>query len=72
MTDFLYAIALLRAARIFLALMPLVPLAWLRAHRERTLARAFSGVPSAPTPTSGASAGCLAAGTSPRWRSRSS
>ena len=35
-------------ARLFLVLMPLVPLAWLRAHRERTLARAFSGVPSVP------------------------
>jgi pimeloyl-ACP methyl ester carboxylesterase len=36
-------------ARIFLALLPIVPLAWLRAHRERTLARAFSGVPSVPS-----------------------
>jgi pimeloyl-ACP methyl ester carboxylesterase len=26
----------------------LVPLGWLQAHRERTLARAFSGVPSVP------------------------
>jgi len=39
---------LLWPARIFLALLPLVPLAWLRALRERTLARAFSGVPSVP------------------------
>jgi pimeloyl-ACP methyl ester carboxylesterase len=35
-------------ARIFLAILPSVPLAWLRAHRERTLARAFSSVPSVP------------------------
>jgi pimeloyl-ACP methyl ester carboxylesterase len=35
-------------ARIFLTLLPLVPLGWLQAHRERTLARAFSGVPSVP------------------------
>ena len=33
-------------SRVFLALLPLVPLGWLRALRERTLARAFSGVPS--------------------------
>jgi pimeloyl-ACP methyl ester carboxylesterase len=35
-------------ARIFLTLLPFVPLAWQRAHRERMLARAFSGVPSVP------------------------
>lgn len=35
-------------AKIFLALLPLVPLAWLQALRERTLARAFSGVRSVP------------------------
>lgn len=35
-------------SRVFLALLPLVPLGWLRALRERTLARAFSGVPSVP------------------------
>ena len=39
---------LLWPAKIFLALLPLVPLGWLRALRERTLARAFSGVPSVP------------------------
>jgi pimeloyl-ACP methyl ester carboxylesterase len=39
---------LLWPARIFLTLLPLVPLGWLQAHRERTLARAFSGVPSVP------------------------
>jgi pimeloyl-ACP methyl ester carboxylesterase len=37
---------LLWPARIFLALLPFVPLGWLQAHRERTLARAFSGMPS--------------------------
>ena len=40
---------LLWPARIFLALLPLVPLTWLRTFRERTLARAFSGVPSVPS-----------------------
>jgi pimeloyl-ACP methyl ester carboxylesterase len=35
-------------ARAFLALLPFAPLDWLRAHRERTLARAFSGVRSVP------------------------
>jgi pimeloyl-ACP methyl ester carboxylesterase len=35
-------------ASIFLTLLPFVPLGWLQAHRERTLARAFSGVPSVP------------------------
>ena len=39
---------LLWPARIFLMLLPFVPLGWLQAHRERTLARAFSGVPSVP------------------------
>ncbi|HEX5700266.1 MAG TPA: alpha/beta hydrolase [Rubrobacter sp.] len=39
---------LLWPARIFLTLLPFVPLGWLQAHRERTLARAFSGVPSVP------------------------
>jgi pimeloyl-ACP methyl ester carboxylesterase len=39
---------LLWLARVFLALLPLVPVGWLRALRERTLARAFSGVPSVP------------------------
>ena len=33
-------------AKVFLALVPLVPVGWLRAFRERGLARAFSGVPS--------------------------
>jgi pimeloyl-ACP methyl ester carboxylesterase len=37
---------LLWLSKVFLALLPLVPLGWLRALRERTLARAFSGVPS--------------------------
>ena len=37
-----------RLSKVFLALLPLVPLAWLRALRERALARAFSGVPSVP------------------------
>ena len=35
-------------AKMFLTLLPLVPLGWLQALRERTLARAFSGVPSVP------------------------
>jgi pimeloyl-ACP methyl ester carboxylesterase len=39
---------LLWPANIFLMLLPFVPLAWLRALRERTLVRAFSGVPSVP------------------------
>jgi pimeloyl-ACP methyl ester carboxylesterase len=39
---------LLWPARIFLTLLPFVPLGWLQAYRERTLARAFSGVPSVP------------------------
>jgi pimeloyl-ACP methyl ester carboxylesterase len=39
---------LLPPARIFLTLLPFVPLGWLRALRERTLARAFSGVPGVP------------------------
>jgi pimeloyl-ACP methyl ester carboxylesterase len=39
---------LLWPARIFLTLWPLVPLGWLQALRERTLARAFSGVPGVP------------------------
>src|SRR5215204_2543618 len=39
---------LLWPAGIFLALLPFVPLAWLRSFRERTLARAFSGVRSVP------------------------
>jgi len=33
-------------SRVFLVPLPLVPLGWLRALRERGLARAFSGVPS--------------------------
>jgi len=39
---------LLRLSRVLLALLPLVPVGWLRALRERGLARAFSGVPSVP------------------------
>ena len=39
---------MLRLSRVFLALLPLVPLGWLRALREWALARAFSGVPSVP------------------------
>jgi pimeloyl-ACP methyl ester carboxylesterase len=39
---------ILQLSRVFLALLPLVPLGWLRALRERALARAFSGVPSVP------------------------
>jgi pimeloyl-ACP methyl ester carboxylesterase len=39
---------LLWLSRVFLALLPVVPLGWLRALRERTLSRAFSGVPSVP------------------------
>ena len=39
---------LLRLTKVFLALLPLVPLGWLGAHSERALARAFSGVPSVP------------------------
>jgi pimeloyl-ACP methyl ester carboxylesterase len=40
--------SLLWPSKAFLALLPLVPAGWLRALRERTLARAFSGVPSVP------------------------
>src|SRR5215203_2569410 len=40
--------SMLRLSRVFLALLPLVPLGWLRALRERALVRAFSGVPSVP------------------------
>ena len=39
---------LLWASKIFLAVLPLVPLGWLRTLRERALARAFLGVPSVP------------------------
>ena len=39
---------LLWPARIFLTLLPLVPVGWVRALRERTLARAFSGVRGVP------------------------
>jgi aminoacrylate hydrolase len=39
---------LLRLSTVFLALLPLVPLGWLRTLRERTLARAFTGVRSMP------------------------
>jgi pimeloyl-ACP methyl ester carboxylesterase len=39
---------LLWPARILLTLLPFVPLGWLQALRERTLARAFSGVPGVP------------------------
>jgi pimeloyl-ACP methyl ester carboxylesterase len=39
---------LLWPARLFLTLLPFVPLGWLQALRERTLARAFSGVPGVP------------------------
>jgi pimeloyl-ACP methyl ester carboxylesterase len=37
-----------RLSRLFLALLRLVPVGWLRALRERALARAFYGVPSVP------------------------
>jgi deazaflavin-dependent oxidoreductase (nitroreductase family) len=40
--------SLLWPSRVFLALLPLVPLGWLRAQRERALSRAFYGVPSVP------------------------
>jgi deazaflavin-dependent oxidoreductase (nitroreductase family) len=40
--------SLLWLSRVFLALLPLVPLGWLRALRERGLSRAFYGVPSVP------------------------
>ncbi len=40
--------SLLWLSKDFLALLPLVPVGWLRALRERALARAFSGVPSVP------------------------
>ena len=36
---------LLWPAKAFLALLPLVPVGWMRRFRDRTLARAFSGVP---------------------------
>jgi pimeloyl-ACP methyl ester carboxylesterase len=39
---------LLWPAKAFLALLPFVPVGWMRTFRERTLARAFSGVPSVP------------------------
>jgi pimeloyl-ACP methyl ester carboxylesterase len=39
---------LLWPARIFLTLLPFVPLGWLQALRERMLARAFYGVPGVP------------------------
>jgi pimeloyl-ACP methyl ester carboxylesterase len=39
---------LLWPAKAFLALLPLVPVGWMRRFRDRTLARAFSGVPSVP------------------------
>ena len=39
---------MLRLARLFLALLPLVPVGWLRALRERGLLRAFYGVPGVP------------------------
>jgi pimeloyl-ACP methyl ester carboxylesterase len=39
---------LLWPSKIFLTLLPLVPLGWLRVLRERTLARVFSNVPSVP------------------------
>lgn len=41
--------SLLWLSRLFLALLPLVPLGWLRALRERGLSRAFYGVPSVPS-----------------------
>ena len=39
---------LLWPAKVFVALLPSMPLGWLRTLRERTLARAFSGVRSVP------------------------
>lgn len=39
---------LLGPSKVFLALLPLMPVGWLRSFRERTLARSFSGVPSVP------------------------
>ena len=39
---------LLWPSKIFLTLLPFVPVGWLRIFRERTLAQAFSGVPSVP------------------------
>jgi pimeloyl-ACP methyl ester carboxylesterase len=39
---------MLRVAKVFLKLLPLVPLPWLRTLRERGLSRAFRGVPSVP------------------------
>lgn len=40
--------SLLWLSKVFLALLRLLPVGWLRALRERSLARAFSGVPSVP------------------------
>jgi pimeloyl-ACP methyl ester carboxylesterase len=40
--------SLLWPSKIFLTLLPFVPVGWLRTVRERTLARSFSGVPSVP------------------------
>lgn len=40
--------SLLWLAKVFLAVLPLVPVGWLRALRERGLSRAFYGVPSVP------------------------
>jgi pimeloyl-ACP methyl ester carboxylesterase len=40
--------SLLWPSKIFLTLLPFVPVGWLRTFRERTLARSFSGVPSVP------------------------
>jgi deazaflavin-dependent oxidoreductase (nitroreductase family) len=40
--------SLLWASKVFLMVLSLVPLGWLRALRERALARAFLGVPSVP------------------------
>ena len=40
--------SLLWPSKIFLTLLPFVPVEWLRIFRERTLARSYSGVPSVP------------------------
>jgi deazaflavin-dependent oxidoreductase (nitroreductase family) len=40
--------SLLWVSKVILVMLPLVPLGWLRALRERTLAQAFLGVPSVP------------------------
>jgi len=40
--------SLLWASKVFLVVLPLVPVGWQRALRERGLARAFYGVPSVP------------------------